>query len=135
MSELAPHSSSRFSDPSVASVIFAPRAQNYTLASVTFDQGVLEALGLDYWLNPEELPRQKFLTGLGWTRIEWLISEYLRNYFEGPRTGVAVTSTIQHSQGAQHIVPSRAYPFATHLDLLGGGDEGIFVDPDDFVDR
>lgn len=125
----------RVSDPSIASIIFAPRAQNYTLASVILDALSEQTSGLDYWLDPEELPRQKMLTGIGWTRLEWIVSEYLRNYYIALESDVAVTVGGRLAERGTEVIPQRTFPFGSHLNLLGGGDEGIFVDPDESVER
>lgn len=124
----------RFADPSVATVIFAPKSQNNTLASVSFDEGFLEALGPEWWMDPSEPPRQQILRGFNWDQLEWLTSEYLRNVV---RTWAASLASIplETRTSVRDAVPARKFPFASHFSLLGGTVEGLFVDPDDSSGR
>jgi len=126
-------SPTRMSDPSVTSAIFAPKAQNQTLLSVLLAADPSDALALESWFDPDQrLPRQGVFEGPGWAHLEQIISEYLRNYFAVVARGTAVTVSTESTR--QHSVPSRTFPFATHLNLLGGTGEGLFVEPDDHVD-
>jgi len=122
-------STARFADPSIATVIFAPKPQNYTLASVSFDDISLEALCPECWIA-EELPRQQVLSGFDWAQLEWLTSEYLRKCIK-VLTTTSVSVPCETETLAFSAVPARTYPFATHLSLLGGTVEGVFVDPEE----
>jgi len=124
----------RLADPSVATVIFAPKPQNNTLASVSFDEAFQEALGPQCWMDPSEPPRQRILGGFDWDQLEWLTSEYLRNMVRA--WTASLTSIPQESRtSVRESVPARRFPFATHFSLLGGTVEGLFVDPDESSER
>jgi hypothetical protein len=131
MNGLLAQSPARMIDPSITSAIFAPKAQNQTLLSVMLTDDPSEALALESWIDPDQrVPRQAEFEGPGWTRLEQIISEYLRNYFTVAARGTSVTIS---NELARQSVPARSFPFSTHLNLLGGTDEGIFVEPDDHI--
>jgi len=132
MNGLLVRSPTRMIDPSITSAIFAPKAQNQTLLSVTLTDHPSEALALESWIDPDQrIPRQGVFEGPGWTRVEQIISEYLRNYFTAMARGTSVTISTELAR--RQSVPARTFPFSSHLNLLGGTDEGIFVEPDDHI--
>ena len=125
----------RLSDPSITSVIFAPRPQNYTLSCVSAKDDPLEALGLEFWMNPEEIRAQSLLASLRWTKLERMISDCLTDFFRGTLSQVAIALPGEVVITGPRIIPERTFPFASHLDLLGETIEGVFINPDDYVNH
>jgi hypothetical protein len=64
-----------------------------------------------------------------------LIAEYLRDYLETSFTTLTVKlpSEIGHYQVER--VPSRTFPFASHLNLVGPPVEGLSFDLDDLLEE
>ena len=130
----------RFSAPSVSTVIFAPRSQNYSLSAVSGRASLLEALALECLASIEEF-MTRFDAASNWKKTMpaslRLASECLSNLSVkiGYTTSVTLTLPTEVEQEAREPVAARAFPFITHHDFLTAPVEGLFFDPDDFVER
>jgi hypothetical protein len=134
MSSLFEQLPARISDPLIVSAIFAPKAHNQTLLSVMLPDEPAQGHGLEFLFEGDQrVPRQGAFAGPGWARLEQIISEYLRTYFTVVAQGTAVT--ISTGVAPRQSVPLRTFPFASHLNLLGGTDEGVFIELDDDINR
>lgn len=127
----------RLSAPSVVSVIFAPRSDNYTLLSVSTRQRVSEAIALECCVQPDERVRRRVFENL--RRIvssePQVVADYLREYLNTSYTTAILTLPTEIAIGQLDAVPARTFPFSTHLNLLSSPEEGLFFDPDDFAER
>lgn len=122
-------------DNGLISLIYAPRPQNNTLALFGRNERLLDALTRAFIppqspaTNPEEMRK------LGRAAAK-LLAWHARNYQETSFT-IASTITLPSDISASEVeqVPFRTFPFINHLDLLASPEEGLFFDPDDYVER
>jgi hypothetical protein len=126
----------RLSDPSLASVIFAPRPENYTLSStsVTTQVRLGDAIVFESLVEQDPLVTRRVLENLrrAGRDLQVLASEYMRGFLETSFT----TATMEHPSEVMPAelerVPGRKFPFASHLNLLGSPVEGLSFDLDEF---
>lgn len=134
MNSQATRLSGRLTDPAITSVIFAPRLQNYNLLSVTIEEQVPEEIAFECLVFPDELLKGKVFENI--SRAVWKnISQYLHEYLTTAYTSVTLEPVAYLSTSAIEGIPARAFPFASHLDLLSSPTEGLLFDADDFVER
>jgi len=128
--------SGRLSDPSITSVIFAPKPQNHMLSSVTTRLPIAEGVTLDSILDQDELVTRRIADHLRRLApdIQTLITVFLQDYFETSFMTPPIKLPGEIARIAPERVPSRAFPFASHLNLLGPAVEGLSFDLDDFVE-
>ena len=113
--------------PGIASIIFAPAQLNYTLSVVTMRMQLWDAFA------------QEYSSGLGrfvlTTTVPGSTTKDMSENFQ--RGTSSITQTISSPMGPAEgqIVAARQFPFVRHYDFLSSPVEGIFFDPDDFVDR
>ncbi len=124
-------------DPAVSTVIFSPRAQNYTLLSVSTQERLSEAIALECLVNIDESFKRKIFENMRRAVNDnpVLIADYLRTYFQ--TAYIAVTPTLPSDVIVEKFgeVPPRTFPFCSHLNLLSSPVEGMLFDPDDFFER
>jgi len=121
MSYAAVPPSDRLSDPSITTVIFAPRPQNYMLSS----EAILDQDELVTRTIAEHFRRLA-------PDIQTLITVFLRDYFETSFMTPPIKLPGEIARIEPEGVPARAFPFASHLNLLGPAVEGLSFDLDDF---
>lgn len=125
----------RLSDPSVCSVIFAPRAENYTLTSATTPMRFADAINFESLVEQNELVKLRLLRNMerAAPELQILIAEYLGDYLETSFTTLTLKlpSDIVHRELER--IPGRSFPFASHLNLVGPPAEGLSFDLDDFL--
>jgi hypothetical protein len=138
MNDAASSTTGRFGDPTLCSVIFAPRPQNYTLSSVTAEGRITEGLGLEALRDPGVFVTRRMFENmrrLG-PELRELFARYLRDYLETSFTTATLNLPIEVAFPGAGRVPARSFPFVDHLDLLAlPTEEGMSFDPDDFVER
>lgn len=126
----------RFPDPLLASVIFAPVAQNETLSSVTASEGVTEAFTLG-WIMEQNKEKVRRLSASRWPDAEEF-KRFLLAFCSQWETVATPGFAARSALGAmiREQVPPRAFPFATHFNF---GTlpvvEGAAFDVDDFVEH
>jgi hypothetical protein len=125
----------------IASVIFAPAAQNCTLSLATTPQRFGEALVFGSVLDKDEYElvtrRISENIQLASTQDRAAATQYLADWLGASNVTAAVTlkSWSKPTIEKKTSVPDRSYPFASHLNLLATTVEGMFFDPDDYVER
>ncbi len=128
---------SRFSDPSISSVIFAPRPENHTLSVVTGNVRLMDAIVCDAMMEPEEVHTRRIFENIRMAgpELRKLIAEFMGDYIQVALTTATLRlpseETIARVEPAPGITPN----YASHLDLLSSPTEGIFIDADDYVNR
>ena len=137
MAQTETHVPLRLAAPSVASVIFAPRPENYTLLSVSTRQRMSEAIALECFVQLDDSVRRRIFDNL--RRVVWsdpgVLVDCLHEYANTACTTATLTLPADVVPGQIEAVPARTFPFATHLNLLDSPTEGVFFDPDDFIER
>lgn len=123
---------------SISTIISFPRPQNYTLSSVTVEAKLAEAVGLEALTDPSGFVTRRMFENirrLG-PGLQELLVAYLRDYLETSFTTTTLKLPNEMASPEARRVPARHFPFARHLDLLALPTvEGIFFDPDEFVER
>ena len=134
MSYAAVPLSGRLSDPSITSEIFAPRPQNYMLSSVSTQLRIAESVTPEAILDQDELVTRTIAERLRRLApdIQTLIAVFLRDYFETSFMTPPIKLPGEIARIEPEGVPARAFPFASHLNLLGPAVEGLSFDLDDF---
>lgn len=130
----------RFSNPSVVSVIFAPRPQNYTLSSTTTNVRFADAIAVERLIDPKALLAHRvFESFQRWSKAELrvLVSEYLQEYLETSFTATTLRLPSEIALSSrQAAVPTRTFPASAHFNLLQLPEvEGMLFDTDDFDER
>ena len=127
----------RLADSTVCSVIFAPRPENYTLSSATTPMRFADAINFESLIEQNEFVARRLLQIMNRAapELQNLIAEYLRDYLETSFTTLTVKlpSEIVHYQVER--VPSRTFPSASHLNLVGPPVEGLSFDLDDLLEE
>ncbi len=126
------HTIERLRDPSIASVIFAPTQQNFTLLSSATEPAAPERIAMECLVHTgESLPRE-ILETYKMATLWAHFSQYLREHMT---TSSTTKTLVLPSEGAQlpiEEVSARTFPFASHIDLLSKPIEGLLFDADDF---
>ncbi len=126
----------RLLDPGIASVIFAPRPQNYTLTSVTAQLRLADAIAFESLVEQDPLVTRRVLDNLrrAGPDLQDLICEYLKGFLETSFTTTTIELPTEVIREAEPV-PSRRYPFASRLNLLGPPVEGLSFDLDDLSEE
>lgn len=130
--------SGRLSDPAICSVIFAPSSHNSTLASVTTHVRITEAIAFESLTDPDEFVKRRMFENIrrAAPQVQTIFAEYLRDYLEKWFTTATLKLPSEVALPGLEAVPARSFPFASHFNLLGLPEvEGVFFDPDDFIER
>lgn len=129
----------RFSDPSIASVIFAPRPENYTLSStsVTIQVRLGDAIVFEALAGQDPVLTRRVLENLrrAGPDLQALVSEYMRGFLETSFTTTTMELPSEDMPAELERVPGRKFPFASHLNLLGSPVEGLSFDLDEFSEE
>lgn len=121
------------SDPSICSVIFAPSPQNSTLTAITTKVRLTEAMVAD----PDDFVKRRMVENVrrAAPEVRGVLAEYLRDYLEKWFTVTTLNLPSRAPRMQVEAVPGRNFPFASHFNILSLPEvEGVFFDPDDFVD-
>jgi hypothetical protein len=128
--------STRLADPSIVSVIFAPKLKNYTALSVNLNESSADWAALDCFVEADQILGRNIYENLGKAirKNALLISECLRMNYSGNSTTISFSLPGILPLTSDEGVPARNYPFASHIDLLSSPVEGLDFDADDFYE-
>ncbi|MBI1956133.1 MAG: hypothetical protein HYS38_07035 [Acidobacteria bacterium] len=126
----------RLSIPSVASIIFAPKPENYDLLSFCAKTSTPEAI-LEFFVQPDEKLTRRILENFRRAIIDnpGIVLDCLREYGSSSCATVTQTLPTNFALALAEQVPARTFPFATHLNLLASSEEGWFFDPDALLEH
>lgn len=130
----------RFTAPGVSSILFAPPQQNYSLSAVSMTMSLVDALALEWFSGVNEVIAEPRLLG------SWLTNTYEKHGRNpdsvtlsisptGATSSVTLATCSETTLRAVPSISTRRFPFVNHYDLLKSPVEGLFFDPDDFVER
>jgi hypothetical protein len=120
----------KWDEPSVVSIIFAPRPANESLSASEprWDRDIVSTLTN---ASPTYLDIAKSLTAA--FQLE-LVLVYQHVYQTLARAQGAAFRQVSSAEAPLPVamVPPRKFPFASHLDLVSGTIEGLEFDADDY---
>lgn len=130
----------RLSDPTIASVIFAPRPENYALSStsVTIQVRLGDAIVFESLAGQDPVLTRRVLENLriAVPALQALVSEYMKSSLDTSfTTTMTLEPPIEDMSTGHEGVPCRKFPFASHLNLIGSPVEGLSFDLDEFSEE
>jgi len=128
----------RLPGPAVYSVISAPAYYNCAATSVTTKMRLADTIPLKSLMQFDDFVKRRLVENVerAAPELRRILATYLRGYFEQWFTTATIRLPSEMAIANWEPVPTRKFPFASHLNLLALPEvEGALFDPDDLIER